>query len=78
MATDNQFEKLKKWVEDFRKKEDVEISCMAHDVASEDDWQSVLNKVLLLYKKVDVLIIMRRFFHRFWDLMILQKQIGIR
>lgn len=56
IATDNQIEKLKKWVEDFKKKEDVEIEYTAHDVSSETDWKKVVDKALKLYHRVDVLV----------------------
>lgn len=56
IATDNQVEKLKKWVMDFKKKEDVEIECLAHDVSSEQDWKKVLEKTLKLHRRVDVLV----------------------
>jgi NAD(P)-dependent dehydrogenase (short-subunit alcohol dehydrogenase family) len=56
IATDNQVEKLKKWVSDFKKKEDVEIELMAHDVSSESDWKKVVEKALQLHRRIDVLV----------------------
>ncbi len=55
MATDIQGEKLSEWV-DEAKKVGVPIAHMAHDVASENEWQQVVARTLALYGHIDILI----------------------
>ena len=55
LATDLQEDKLKAWVEEA-KKEGLSISWMEHDVTSRTSWQSVANKAIELYGKIDVLV----------------------
>jgi cyclopentanol dehydrogenase len=56
MATDLQFEKLKKWVEEFREKEKVEIEYIAHDVSNEGDWHRIVDRTIKIYQKINILI----------------------
>lgn len=56
MATDNQTDKLEKWVNEFNKKEGLKIEYMAHDVSSEKDWQRVVNETIELYNHINILV----------------------
>ncbi len=55
MATDIQEEKLKEWVA-AAQKDGYAIECETHDVASEKDWQKVVDKTILLFGKINILI----------------------
>ena len=55
LATDIQFEKMNAWVQESRK-HSLAIECIRHDVGSESDWKSVVEKALHLYAKIDILI----------------------
>lgn len=55
MATDIQKEKLNMWVEDARKA-GLSISCMEHDVESDESWQKVIAATISLYGGIDVLV----------------------
>jgi cyclopentanol dehydrogenase len=55
LATDIQEDKLKAWVL-AAQKEGAAIECEKHDVASESDWQKVVDKAVSLFGKIDILI----------------------
>lgn len=55
LATDLQEEKLKTWVQKAKKK-NLKIDFIRHDVTSENDWKKVVDKALLLYGRIDVLV----------------------
>jgi NAD(P)-dependent dehydrogenase (short-subunit alcohol dehydrogenase family) len=55
LATDIQFDKLNAWVQEFQKGSTA-IECLQHDVASESDWQKVVEKALQKFGKIDILI----------------------
>ncbi len=55
LATDNQFEKLDKWVSEAQD-EKLPIECMTHDVTSESSWKKVTERAIKLYGKIDILV----------------------
>ena len=55
LATDVQFEKMHRWVEDA-KKTGLSIECISHDVCSEADWQTVVQHAMALYGKINILV----------------------
>lgn len=55
LATDNQFEKLDKWVSEAQD-EKLTIECITHDVTSEASWKKVVDKAIKLYGKIDILV----------------------
>lgn len=55
LATDIQEDKLKAWVL-VAQKEGAAIECEKHDVASESDWQKVVDKAISLFGRIDILI----------------------
>ncbi|MBP6810934.1 MAG: glucose 1-dehydrogenase [Saprospiraceae bacterium] len=55
LASDIQFDKLLAWVQEFQKGSDA-IECIQHDVASESDWQKVVEKTLQKFGRIDILV----------------------
>jgi cyclopentanol dehydrogenase len=55
LATDIQEDKLKGWVSTAQK-EGAAIEFEKHDVASESDWQKVVDKAIALFGRIDILI----------------------
>jgi NAD(P)-dependent dehydrogenase (short-subunit alcohol dehydrogenase family) len=55
LATDIQYDKMKRWVDDDRKT-GLSIECISHDVTSEDDWKKVVEKAISSYGKINILV----------------------
>ncbi|MDO8366805.1 MAG: glucose 1-dehydrogenase [Saprospiraceae bacterium] len=55
LASDIQFDKLHAWVQEFQKGSTA-IECIQHDVASESDWQKVVERTLQKFGKIDILV----------------------
>jgi len=55
LATDIQFDKMKRWVDDARKT-GLSIECISHDVTSEDDWKKVVEQAISSYGKINILV----------------------
>ncbi len=55
LATDVQTEKLTSWVAEAKNKA-TSIEAMTHDVASRKDWQTVAEKAISLFGKIDIVI----------------------
>lgn len=55
LATDMQFEKLDKWVQESARS-GLGIASLAHDVTSENEWKKVAERAIALFGKIDILI----------------------
>ncbi|MDX1911364.1 MAG: glucose 1-dehydrogenase [Saprospiraceae bacterium] len=56
LATDIQVEKMNAWVSSEVQKTGAAIACVQHDVASEADWQKVVQQAIDLYGRLDILV----------------------
>jgi NAD(P)-dependent dehydrogenase (short-subunit alcohol dehydrogenase family) len=55
LASDIQFDKLNTWVQTFQQSS-AAIECLRHDVASESDWEKVVEVALQKFGKIDILV----------------------